>query len=75
MSMNWSDVYGLKSDVEQTLQPTSVGGPTQGSVAPPTRSPATGNVGAPTASTAFSFLTIVLILIIFRVLYEMGARP
>lgn len=75
MSMNWADVYGMPSDLSVTLQPTSVGGPNQGSVTSPggTQAPAS-NAGAATPTIAFSFIGIILLLIALRILYEMAAR-
>lgn len=69
MSVNMADLYGTQSDAWSTLQPTSVSGPTQGAVAPPTRSAAGGSStnGAP---ISISFLGLILLLIIWRLVVE-----
>lgn len=69
MSVNMADLYGLSSDAWSTLQPTSVSGPTQGSVAPPTRSAAGGSAtnGGP---ITMSWMGLVLLLIVWRLIVE-----
>lgn len=73
MSMNWADLYGMPSDLSVTVQPTSVAGPTQGSVAPPTGkiAPSLGAGGA-SATVAFSWIGLVLLLIAWRVIVSMA---
>ena len=69
MSMNMADLYGVGSDAWSTLQPTSVGGPTQGAVAPPSRS-APGGSGTANGIITMSWLDLVLALIAWRLLVE-----
>lgn len=74
MSMNLADLYGSMSSQATTLQPTSVGGPNQGSVAttseraPMSGSQATGN------GAAFSWIGLVLLLLIWRILIQMSGK-
>ena len=73
MSMNWADVYGGPSQMSATLQPTSVVGPTQGSVVPATgKLPPSGVAGAATTGVAFTWVGLILLLIAWRVLAEMA---
>ena len=75
MSMNWADVYGMPSDLSQTVQPTSVAGPNQGSVTNPSGSQAPAlNAGVATPTIAFTFVGLILLLIGLRLLYEMAER-
>lgn len=75
MSMNWADVYGMPSDLSMTMQPTSVGGPNQGSVVNPAGSQAPAqNAGAASPTIAFSWIGVILLLIGLRLLYEMAER-
>lgn len=75
MSMNLADLYGSMSSTTATLQPTSVGGPNQGSVAPATeRAPMASGGGSPGNTAAFSWLGLVLLLVIWRVLIQMGGK-
>jgi hypothetical protein len=69
MSMNMADLYGVGSDAWSTLQPTSVTGPNQGSVAPPTRS-APGGVATNGGTIAISWLGLALAIIAWRLLVE-----
>jgi hypothetical protein len=69
MSMNMADLYGVGSDAWSTLQPTSVSGPTQGSVAPPTRS-APGGSATAGGIIAISWLGLALLLIAWRLVVE-----
>ncbi len=71
MSVNMADLYGLSSDAWQTAQPTSVGGPTQGSVAPPTRSPG-GTAATNGAAVTFTWVGLILILIAWRLLISLA---
>jgi hypothetical protein len=73
MSMNWSDLYGMPSDLNATVQPTSVIGPNQGSVVPPTGKAAPSSAaGGQTTSVAFSWLGLVILLIAWRILTGMA---
>lgn len=73
MSMNWADLYGLPSDLSVSVAPTSVGGPTQGSVAPPTgKVPPTVAAGGATTTVAFSWIGLIILLIAWRLLSEMA---
>lgn len=75
MSMNWADVYGMPSDLSMTVQPTSVGGPNQGSVLNPAGSQAPAmNAGAAAPTIAFTFVGVILLLVGLRLLYEMAER-
>lgn len=69
MSMNMADLYGVGSDAWSTLQPTSVSGPTQGAVAPPTRS-APGGAATNGSGITVSWLGLVLLLIAWRLIVE-----
>lgn len=73
MSVNAADLYGMASDAWSTLQPTSVSGPTQGAVAPPTRS-APGGVATNGQPVTMSWLGLVLLLIALRVFIELRSR-
>jgi len=54
MSMNYADLYGLPSDLTSTVAPTSVIGPTQGSVVPATGKTApSAQAGGQTSGVAF----------------------
>jgi hypothetical protein len=71
--MNWADLYGLPSDLSVSVQPTSVAGPNQGSVMPPTgKVPPTAASGGASTTVAFSWLGLVLLLIAWRLLSEMA---
>lgn len=74
MSMNLADLYGAMSSNASTLQPTSVGGPNQGAVATTAeRPPISAGTGAGSAA-AISWLGLVLLLVIWRVLIQMGGK-
>jgi len=73
MSLNRADIYGMLSDRQVTVAPTTVGGPNQGAVAPTTNSGPTGMVGGP-QSAAFSWIGFVLALIILRLLIDFGGK-
>lgn len=73
MSLNRADIYGMMSDRTVLVQPTSIGGPDQGAVAPTTNSGPTGIVGSP-ASAAFTWTGFVLGLIILRLLIDFGGK-
>jgi len=73
MSMNWADLYGLPSDLSVSVQPTSVSGPTQGSVVPPTgKVPPQTAAGGQNSIVAMSWLGLVILLIAWRILSEMA---
>lgn len=74
MSMNLADLYGAVSSTTSTLQPTSVGGPNQGAVATMSETPPSGQTGAQGNAAAFSWVGLVLLLLAWRILIEMGAR-
>jgi len=73
MSLNRADIYGMMSDRQVLVAPTSVGGPDQGAVAPTTNSGPTGMVGSAT-SAAFTWTGFVLALIILRLLIDFGGK-
>ena len=73
MSLNRADIYGMLSDKSVSIQPTSVAGPDQGSVAPSVGSPASAMVGTP-ASAAFTWVGFILALIILRLLIDYGGK-
>jgi hypothetical protein len=73
MSMNWSDLYGMPSDLTTTVQPTSVIGPNQGSVVPPVGKTAPSAIaGGQTSAVAFSWLGLIILLIAWRILSGMA---
>ena len=73
MSMNWADLYGMPSDLSSTVQPTSVIGPNQGSVVPPTGKTApSAQAGGESSGVAFSWLGLVILLIAWRILAGMA---
>ena len=73
MSMNYADLYGLPSDLSVTVQPTSVAGPNQGSVVPASGKTApSAAAGGQTSGVAFSWLGLIILLIVLRVLYGMA---
>lgn len=75
MSMNLADLYGAMSSSASTLQPTSVGGPNQGAVAPVgEKAPMASGGGTPGNAAAFSWFGLVLLLIVWRVLIQMGGK-
>ncbi len=74
MWMNLADLYGSVSSNAATLQPTSVGGPNQGAVATSAERPPMSTSGANGNAAAFSWLGLVLLLLIWRVLIHMGAK-
>jgi hypothetical protein len=75
MSMNLADLYGGMSSTTTTVATTSVGGPNQGAVAPASeRAPMNTGGGSPTSGAAFSWMGLVLLLIIWRVLIQMGGK-
>lgn len=69
MSMNMADLYGIGSDAWSTLQPTSVGGPAQGSVAPASKS-APGGSATNGGIITISWLGMILALIAWRLIVE-----
>lgn len=69
MSMNMADLYGIGSDAWSTLQPTSVGGPAQGSVAPSAKS-APGGSSTNGGVITISWLGMILALIAWRLIVE-----
>lgn len=69
MSMNWADLYGLPSDLSVNVSPTSVAGPNQGSVMPVVgKTPGAVAAGGPSATVAFSWIGLILLLIAWRVI-------
>jgi hypothetical protein len=63
----------MPSDLTSTVQPTSVIGPNQGSVVPPTGKTApSAAAGGQTTSVAFSWLGLVILLIAWRILSGMA---
>ena len=73
MSMNWADLYGLPSDLSVSVQPTSVGGPTQGSVMPASgKIPPSIAAGGQSTTVAFSWLGLVILLIAWRLITSMA---
>jgi hypothetical protein len=73
MSMNYADLYGLPSDLSSTVAPTSVIGPTQGSVVPATGKTApSAQAGGQTSGVAFSWIGLIILLIVLRILYGMA---
>lgn len=73
MSLNRADIYGMLSDKSVNIQPTSVGGPDQGAVAPSIGNPASAMVGTP-SSAAFTWVGFILALIILRLLIDFGGK-
>lgn len=73
MSLNRADIYGMMSDRQVLVAPTSVGGPTQGAVASTTASGPTGMVGT-AGSAAFTWIGFLLALIILRLLIDFGGK-
>lgn len=73
MSLNRADIYGMLSDRTVMVQPTTVGGPDQGAVAPTSNAGPTGVVGSP-ASAAFTWTGFILGLIILRLLIDLGGK-
>lgn len=73
MSLNRADIYGMMSSRSVTVQPTSIGGPDQGAVAPSSSSGPASQVGGGT-SAAFSWMGFVLALIVLRLLIEFGGK-
>lgn len=69
MSVNMADLYGMQSDAWSTLQPTSVSGPTQGAVAPPTRS-AAGGSATNGGAISISWIGLILLIVAWRVIVE-----
>ena len=74
MSVNLADLYGAMSSTTSTLQPTSVGGPNQGAVATMSETPPMASGGSMGNAAAFSWIGLVILLIVWRVLIEMGAK-
>jgi hypothetical protein len=73
MSLNRADIYGMMSSRTVTVQPTAVGGPDQGSVAPSASSGPMSAIGTG-GSAAFSWVGFVLALIILRLLIDFGGK-
>lgn len=74
MSMNLADIYGAMSSTVATLQPTSVGGPNQGAVATSAEKPPMASPGSSGNAAAFSWLGLILLLLIWRILIQMGGK-
>lgn len=73
MSLNRADIYGMLSDRQVMVAPTTVGGPNQGAVSPTVNSGPTGTVGSP-GSASFTWVGFVLALIILRLLIDFGGK-
>jgi hypothetical protein len=73
MSLNRADIYGMMSSRAVTVQPTGVGGPDQGAVAPSTSSGPMSALGSG-SSASFSWIGFVLALIILRLLIDFGGK-
>lgn len=73
MSLNRADIYGMMSSRNVTVQPTTVGGPDQGAVAPSASSGPMSQTGGGN-SAAFSWIGFVLALIILRLLIDFGGK-
>jgi hypothetical protein len=74
MSLNAADIYGAMSHTGVALQPTSVGGPNQGSVAPATEPAPSSSAGGSDPAVAFSWIGFVLLLIAWRVLIHLQGK-
>jgi hypothetical protein len=74
MSLNLADIYGARSNSGVALQPTSVGGPNQGAVAPATEPAPSSNGGGADPAVAFSWVGFVLLLIAWRVLIHLQGK-
>lgn len=74
MSMNLADLYGSSSSTSTALQPTSVGGPDQGSVAPMGGVPPSTTSGTSDPRVAFSWLGFILLLVVWRVLIHLQGK-
>jgi len=72
MSLNRADIYGMVSDRQVTIAPTTVGGPNQGAVASTSSAAPTGMVGGGSAS--FTWVGFILALIILRLLIDFGGK-
>jgi len=72
MSLNRADIYGMISDRQVTVQPTTIGGPNQGAVASTSNQGPTGMVGGGSAS--FTWVGFILALIILRLLIDFGGK-
>ena len=73
MSLNRADIYGMMSDRQVMVAPTTVGGPDQGAVASTSGSGPTGMVGSAT-SASFTWIGFVLALIILRLHIDFGGK-
>lgn len=73
MSLNRADIYGMLSDRQVMVAPTTVGGPDQGAVAPTTNAGPTGMVGS-AGSAAFTWVGFILALIVLRLLIDLGGK-
>lgn len=73
MSLNRADIYGMLSDRTVQVNPTTVGGPDQGAVAPTTGRGPTGTVGS-AGSASFTWIGFILALIILRLLIDFGGK-
>jgi len=73
MSLNRADIYGMMSDRSVTMQPTSVGGPTQGAVAPSVNQAPQGQISQG-ASASFTWIGFILALIVLRLLIDFGGK-
>jgi len=73
MSLNRADIYGMLSDRQVTVAPTTVGGPNQGAVASTSGSGPTGMVTTG-GSASFTWIGFILALIILRLLIDFGGK-
>lgn len=71
-TLNVGDVLGLPAWQFQASDPISVGGPNQGFVAPAYSGPSTGGGGG--TAPAFSLLGLVLLLVGWRIVVELGGE-
>jgi hypothetical protein len=73
MSLNRADIYGMLSDRQVTVAPTTVGGPNQGAVASTSGAGPTGMVTT-AGSASFTWIGFILALIILRLLIDFGGK-
>lgn len=73
MSLNRADIYGMMSDRNVMVAPTTVGGPDQGAVASSSNSGPVGITGGG-ANAAFTWTGFILALIILRLLIDLGGK-
>jgi hypothetical protein len=73
MSLNRADIYGMLSDRQVMVAPTTVGGPNQGAVASTSASAPQGTLGGG-GSASFTWIGFILALIILRLLIDFGGK-